>query len=131
MAAEPGRAKISTLMSRRLVAVHPNTTIEVAIKLLKSTNVGLLPVVKEGRLVGIIDDKLLLKYETERNFSMTDSVEGIMKKPMFVEMDSSVDFSVKYVIEHGLTRLPVVNSDSDMKCVGVVSATELLSAKSA
>ena len=126
---DAGRTRVSSLMSRRLVAVHPNTRVDVAIKLLKSTNVGLLPVISDGRLVGIIDDKLLLRYETEKSFSLDEKVEYIMKKPVFVEMDSTVDASMKYVIEHGLTRLPVVNSDVDMKCVGVVSATELLSAK--
>lgn len=128
---DAGRARVSSLMSRRLVAVHPNTKVDVAIKLLKSTNVGLLPVISDGRLVGVIDDKLLLRYETEKSFSLEERVERLMKKPVFVEMDSTVDSAMKYVIEHGLTRLPVVNSGVDMKCVGVVSATELLAAKAA
>ena len=127
---EAGKARISTLMSRRLVAVHPSTTVEVAVRLMKSSNVGMLPVIRDGILVGVVDDKLLLKYESEKGFSLKDAVEGIMKKPVFVEMDKTIDFSVKYVIEHGLTRLPVVNNAFEMKCVGIVSATELLSAKS-
>ncbi|MDE1833094.1 MAG: CBS domain-containing protein [Candidatus Micrarchaeota archaeon] len=128
---DAGRARVSSLMSRRLVAVHPNTKVDVAIKLLKSTNVGLLPVISDGRLVGVIDDKLLLRYETEKSFSLEERVERLMKKPVFVEMDGTVDAAMKYVIEHGLTRLPVVSSGVDMKCVGVVSATELLAAKAA
>ena len=118
---------VSQIMNRHLVAVSPNTSIWNAIKLMKSSNVDLLLVLQDGRLMGIVDDAALA------DIHLTDAsaapVSGIMQEPLCLEEKSSVDDAVKYVIEHNLSRLPVVLSKKEMRCTGTVSSTELIRAK--
>lgn len=118
---------LSQIMNRHLVAVSPNTSIGSAIKLMKSSNVDLLLVLQDGKLVGTVDDSSLADVH------LTDTsvapVSGVMREPWCLEEKDSIDNAVKYVIEHNLSRLPVVSSKKSMQCTGTVSSTELVREK--
>ena len=122
--------KLHQIMHKRIVGISPNTKIDIAMKLLKSANVDLMPVIDDGRLVGIIDETALLPYSDKNAKSEVEKrVSEIMKRPLFLEENSTVDEAIKYTIKHSLTRLPIVDSIENMMCLGMVSTTELLSAK--
>lgn len=48
---------VSEVMKRDLVTVEPETTTLEAIVLMKSKNIGSLPVIKDGRLIGIVTER--------------------------------------------------------------------------
>ena len=48
---------VSEVMKRDLVTVEPETTTLEAITLMKSKNIGSLPVIKDGRLIGIVTER--------------------------------------------------------------------------
>ncbi|MGH7265897.1 MAG: CBS domain-containing protein [Candidatus Rokuibacteriota bacterium] len=49
-----GGARVSTIMSRPVVVVSPRTAIDKAARLLFERRIGCLPVIEEGKLVGIL-----------------------------------------------------------------------------
>ena len=49
--------KIKDVMTRNVAVVHPSTTIEEAADLMKTHDVGLLPVCEGERLVGMLTDR--------------------------------------------------------------------------
>src|SRR5262249_25241264 len=51
--AEPGK-RVDTIMSRPVVVVSPRTAIDKAARLLFDRRIGCLPVIEEGKLVGIL-----------------------------------------------------------------------------
>src|SRR5262249_25168965 len=51
--AEPGK-RVDTIMSHPVVVVSPRTAMEKAARLLFDRRIGCLPVIEEGRLVGIL-----------------------------------------------------------------------------
>jgi osmoprotectant transport system ATP-binding protein len=118
---------IAQIMDRHLVAVSPNTSIGNAIKLMKGSNVDLLLVLQDGRLMGLVGEAALA--DTHLVDISSAPVSGIMQEPWCVEEKSSIDDAVKYVIEHNLSRLPVVSSKKSMQCTGTVGSTELARAK--
>jgi acetoin utilization protein AcuB len=59
------RLKVRDFMTRKVVAVAPDTTIEEAARLMHDSDVSGLPVVKSGRLVGLINRTIMLEVFIE------------------------------------------------------------------
>jgi CBS domain-containing protein len=61
----PKEVRVKEIMSRPVVTIDPDTTIGEAAKIMQSRGIGHLPVVKNGRVVGIIaeGDVILLAPE--------------------------------------------------------------------
>ncbi len=93
---------------------------------MKDANVDLMPVLQDGKLVGVLDEDAISDSGAG---DPKKQVGELMRKPLFVEERITIDDAVKYLIEHSLSRLPVVESRASMRCAGIVGATELLRAK--
>jgi CBS domain-containing protein len=117
-------SSVGSIMGRHIVSVTSGTKAATALKAMENSNLSLIPVIDEGRLVGIIQDVLADRMKTP-----IGTVKEIMGRPLFVEKRSSVDQVVKYITRHGISRVPVVESAIGMHCVGIVSASQLLKAK--
>ncbi|MFZ2006033.1 MAG: ATP-binding protein [Stellaceae bacterium] len=59
------RIKVSNLMTHRVISVPPQTDIGEALSLMAFHRIRHLPVVKDGRLVGIISIRDVMKYRVE------------------------------------------------------------------
>jgi CBS domain-containing protein len=57
--------QIKEVMSRRLIVVQPSATIQEAAEIMADEKIGCLPVVDEGRLVGMVTETDLLHYVAE------------------------------------------------------------------
>lgn len=124
--------KVSDIMDRKLVAVSPTTSIGAALKMLKSSGVNLLVMVESGKLHGTIEEDDLNTYISSNPAEkMKEQVRTIAKRPVFVEAGESIESAIEKTMENNLTRLPVVDSVSSMRCVGIVTASELLKASAA
>ena len=113
---------IEQLVNRNLVSVSAGAKAGVASRLIADSNVDVLPVLEEGRLVGLIREESL-KGRSE------EPVNALMEKPLFVEKSQDVDYAIKYMLDHHISRVPVVDSAIGMKCIGTISSSELLEAK--
>jgi CBS domain-containing protein len=60
---DSGTARVSDIMTKKIVTVDPHQSLEEAADLMVKHNVKKLPVVEAGRLVGIITASDLIKYE--------------------------------------------------------------------
>ncbi|KAA9025996.1 CBS domain-containing protein [Niallia endozanthoxylica] len=91
---------------------------EVAFKM-KELNVGAIPIVDEGKLVGMITDRdITVRGVAEKNPGST-KVEKIMSdKLITVTADTPTKEAAKLMSEHQIRRLPVVEGD---KLIGIVS----------
>ncbi len=56
---------MSTVMTRDVVVVSPTVTAGVAARMMQRLRIRHLPVVEDGRLVGILSDRDLLKHPPE------------------------------------------------------------------
>ena len=72
--ADPQKTLASEIMSRPVVTIDPGVTLEEATETMSKNNVSKLPVVKEGKLVGIITSSDLIRKEGRKKLSKKDEI---------------------------------------------------------
>jgi CBS domain-containing protein len=122
------RYPISTILHQKPAAlwmVSPQTTVFAAIKLMAEKNIGALPVVAGGTLVGIFTErdytrKVALAGKTSKD---TQVWEIICKEVITVTPDESVEECMKLMTENRVRHLPVVQ---DLELLGIISIGDLV-----
>lgn len=109
---------VGQLMASPAITVAPSETVAAAAQRLREHGLGALPVVEDGRLVGIVTIKDLLGHPPYRPIRevMTSSV---------VTIASAEPVTAAYALmdAHGIGRLPVVENGT---LLGIVTRTDLL-----
>ncbi|MEK6766760.1 MAG: CBS domain-containing protein [Planctomycetota bacterium] len=96
---------------------------DLAAKLLSGMYSG-LPVVDEGRVVGVVTEFDLLKAVKEGKDLQKIIAEDIMsKEPICVEENTHVDEIIKIMTEQNIIRVPVVRNGT---LIGVISRCDIL-----
>ncbi len=102
---------------------------------MRSSGFRHLPVVKDGRLAGVISDRDVQRAspsifsditpeEYNRLFETTPIAKVMAREPVTVSPDTPVREVVKLMHENKFGSLPVVDKES--KLVGIVTTTDLL-----
>jgi CBS domain-containing protein len=91
---------------------------EVAVKM-KELNVGAVPIVDQGKIVGMITDRdIVLRCVAEKH-PASSKVEDIMSADLItISPDATSKEAVRLMAEHQIRRLPVVEEG---KLIGIVS----------
>ncbi len=117
--------KVCDIMSNRVVSIEQHESVVAAAKLLKSCNVGALPVCDEkGRLRGMVTDRDIvvrcIASDAEPKDTKISEVmsRGISTVTPFDEVDSAV----KLMSEDQIRRLPVIDEG---RLVGMVSLCDM------
>ncbi|ODS31418.1 MAG: signal transduction protein [Candidatus Scalindua rubra] len=96
---------------------------DLSVKLLSGMYSG-LPVVDEGKVVGVVTEFDLLKAVKEGKDLQHIFAEDIMtKEPICVEEDTHVEEIIKKMTEHNIIRVPVVRKGT---LIGVISRCDVL-----
>jgi CBS domain-containing protein len=112
--------KVADFMTTEVVSVEIPGNRDDVLKILKRTGISGVPVLKEGKLVGIITRKDLLRKadETQLGLLMT-------RNPATVTPDTPAEEAARILIEKNVRRLPVIE---DEKLVGLLSVADLVHA---
>jgi acetoin utilization protein AcuB len=113
--------KVKDLMTKRgLVTASPRDTLDLAAQVMLWAGVSHLPVLREGRLVGVLAERDLIGRHKE-----DETVDQAMTVPAAsIGPDADVDDAARVLIERGVSYLPVVDSEEHL--VGVLTAGDLL-----
>ena len=106
-------------------SIAPNSTVFEAIQLMADKNVGALPVVDNGQLVGMLSERDYTRKITLKGKSSRDTpVREIMTpKPVTVNVADSVSECMRVMTESRIRHLPVMEGK---KMVGLVSIGDLV-----
>lgn len=118
---------VKEIMSSPPETCRPSTPLWEAASTMQAHNRGCLPVVDGGgRLVGMITDRdvCLTVVGQPRNLSQTPVRESMTRDVLFCAPDDSVERALAMFAEHGVRRLPVV--DSGRRLRGVLSLDDLV-----
>ena len=106
-------------MQTKLVTVTPETPIEDAEKLMNDFNIRRLPVLDEGKLVGLVTKHRMKRLE----FVGPSKVKQIMvKDPITVTPDMMITDVALLGQRHMIGTFPVVDND---ELVGIMTATDI------
>ena len=119
---------VSTLLHHKgssVWQVSPETTVFEAIKLMAAKNIGALPVMSNGALVGIFTErdytrKIALAGKSSKD---TQVWEIISNQVVCVSPNESIEECMRLMTENRVRHLPVVE---DEKVLGIVSIGDLV-----
>ena len=114
-------------MTSNPTAITPETTAREAAQLMKTEDVGSLPIVEDGRLVGVITDRdLAIRALAEGRGAETAVTEIASKDLVTVDPQQSLEEAARLMAEHQVRRLPVVEEDG--RLVGVLAQADVAQA---
>ncbi len=116
--------QLSLIMKKEIKTISPDATIEEAAKIFYSMRIHRLPVVDEGRLVGIITPTDLLKIIKNTKTELT-AEDAINTTCVTAYEEEPLTYTVPAMRISDVTALPVLNAQG--KLVGIITDRDLFS----
>ena len=124
-------------MTKKPFTIEEDASVIEAIHLLKEKNIRRLPVMKKGRLVGVVTEKMLYGYmpakatsldqwELHYLLSKTPVKSAMNAKPHTVQSDTPISEVAKLLHDRKLNGVLVVNDKDDL--AGLLTTTNALEA---
>lgn len=116
---------VEDVMIDNVVTVDSNATLCEVAQRMREGNVGVLPVLENGRLRGIVTDRDLVVRGLARGVDprTTRVAECATEQPVAARPDWSVDAAMQTMAGSRIGRLPVVDSQNHV--VGIVTLSSL------
>jgi len=120
-------------MSRPVISVTPDTPINDALAMFRKEHIRRAPVMKDGKLVGIVSERDLLNASPspvttlsiwEMNYLISKvTIKNVMtKKVITVEQDTPIEEAARIMADKKIGGVPVVSGG---KVVGIITETDL------
>ncbi|RYM05651.1 CBS domain-containing protein [Sporolactobacillus sp. THM7-7] len=116
---------LSQVMSQNVISCSPNQTLKDAAQIMSQHNIGSLPVVEDGQLLGMITDRdITLRSTAKGKDDDTTTVAECMTSHSLVygTPDMDVHEAAHLMSDQQIRRLPVVDQD---RVVGIVALGDL------
>jgi CBS domain-containing protein len=106
-------------------SIAPDATVFEAIQLMADRNIGALPVLSDGKLIGLISERdytrnVILKGKSSRNTAVH---EIMTPSPMVVSLHDTVGNCMRLMTTRRVRHLPVINGGM---IVGILSIGDLV-----
>ncbi len=123
-AISPTGKRVDQAMTRDPQSIAPLTPVSEAARLMRSQGVGSVPVVDDGRLVGMVTDRdIALRLVAEgKDAQATPVAEVASAEIVTVRPEQELDSALQLMAQHQVRRLPVVEND---RLVGIVSQADV------
>jgi CBS domain-containing protein len=117
-------SNIKDVMTTNVRSCAPNDKVASAAKLMAQENVGPIPVVDGGRIVGLITDRdIVVRVVAEGKDPKTTTINEVASKDLVtVSPNEDLDDALKMMAERQVRRLPVVEGD---RLVGIVAQADI------
>ncbi len=120
-------------MSRPVITIPPDMPVVDALNLMKRDRIRRTPVVKDGKMVGIVSDKDLLNASPspatslsvwEMNYLLSKiTVREVMTRDILtVKEDTPIEEAARIMVDNKIGGLPVLRND---QLVGIITETDL------
>ncbi len=120
-------------MSRPVIAIHPDMPIHDVRKLFSQEKIRRAPVIKNGKLIGIVSDKDLIDAAPspatslsvwEMNYLLSKiQIKDIMTKDVItINEDTPIEQAARIMVDNKIGGLPVMRFG---KVVGIITETDL------
>lgn len=112
--------EISSIMVRDVFTIDHNETVNKALSIMRDYDISVLPVLKNGKLIGLIDRLQILKS----GFSPTTKAGSIAESSPSLHPKDTVLDAARMLVKHKFEALPVLNDKK--KLVGIVARYDIV-----
>ena len=121
-------------MNKQVITIDANDSMNDAIRLLKKHDIKMLPVMKQGKLVGIVTDRDLKRSSASDATSLEIhellyliskiKVKDVMtKNPITVPLDYTIEETAEVLLKHKISGVPVIDHDGNI--VGTITQNDI------
>ena len=122
-----GHQTVQEAMTSNPTAITPDTTVQEAARLMKTEDVGALPVVEDGRLTCVVTDRDLAVRGVAEGLAAETAVRELASKNVAtIDPQQSLEEAARLMAEHQVRRLPVVEEDG--RLVGMLAQADVAQA---
>jgi acetoin utilization protein AcuB len=125
---------VKNWMSKKVVTVDAEESMQETMRLMKINNIRRLPVMKKGKLVGIVTDRDLRSASASDATSLEvhellylirkiKAKEIMTKNPITIPLDYTVEETALIFLEKKISGAPVVNRNGNV--IGIITQTDL------
>ena len=108
--------KVEEIMTSRVEAVSPTTTLRSVAREMRDKGVGALPVIEDGKLIGIITDRDVSVYAIAMGHDpQSTEVQKVMTREVYTcNPDQDINEAARIMEQHKIRRLTVMSSDETL-----------------
>ncbi len=119
--------KVSDIMSFDAIVMEADESIREAAILMKNNDIGFLPIISKGSIVGVVTDRdLVIRGYAEGKKDTTKISEIMTSGCIAVEHNASIEKAAKLMAENKIRRLCVVEGE---KLVGVCAIGDIATSR--
>jgi acetoin utilization protein AcuB len=115
---------VRAIMTKTVVSASPTMSVRDAIQLLDDSDIRHLPIVEDGKLVGIVSDRDVRAYQRSDELLQSRVGEIMQQEPLCMEVGESLAAVIDVMLEYKIGALPVVGEEREL--VGIVSYIDVL-----
>jgi CBS domain-containing protein len=121
--------KLKDAMTQDPVVVTADSTILEVAEIMRDYDVGMMPVVENDNLIGVITDRDIVIRAVAEDLDMQTKIIDVMSDDVFCGYeDDTFQRASQLMIKHQVRRLPVINRDN--RLVGIVSLSDMAEVRS-
>ena len=107
-----------------LWSISPDATVFEAIQMMADRNIGALPVIASGKLLGVVSERdYTRKVALKGKSSKETTVREILASPVIASPSDTVEECMKLMTTHRVRHLPILQGD---EVIGLVSIGDLV-----
>ena len=116
---------VRDVMTANPSSVEPSAPVAEVARLMQQEDVGSVPIVEGGRLVGTITDRdITIRVVAEGKDPQSTSVGDVASRDLVtIDPQQNLDEALRLMAQHQVRRLPVVEEDG--RLVGIVAQADV------
>ncbi len=120
-----GGKSIRDVMTSNPRGIETTTSVAEAARLMKTDDVGSLPILEGGRLTGMLTDRdIVLRVVAEGKDPQTATAGEVASRDLVtIDPQQDLDEALRMMARHQVRRLPVVEEDG--RLVGIVAQADV------
>jgi CBS domain-containing protein len=117
---------VGDVMVTEVVTIGPDASITDAAVLMRDANVGMLPIVEDGTLRGVVTDRDIVIRAIARGVEpLTTPVKNLDSEDVvYARPEWDIEEAMRLMAERQIGRMPVV--DGERRVVGVITLSSLI-----
>ena len=117
--------KINELMSENIIYASSDNTIEEVCSLMKTYDIGFLPVKDKDDYIGVVTDRDIVIRAISDNMQLETNIDEIITNDIIsISSEADIEDALKLMSDYQIRRLLVTNKS---KYVGILSLSDILS----